>query len=253
MKHEGVLGLIPARGGSKGIPRKNIKLLAGRPLIAYTIVAALEARTLDRVVVSTDDSEIAECARRCGADVPFLRPVRYATDDATATSVVKHACAWLEEQEGFRASAVAWLVPTCPLRGADLVDRAVTAMREASQDTDSVVTIHAAPGHPYFLCTLLDNGRVRDWLPMDRKPQNRQDVPAVYQVSQAVYVSRGSYLQRVGEAEPLVNLSAAVGLLIERAEGVDIDTLDDFVYAEHLMLRRQQPTGTGEGRAATGR
>jgi CMP-N-acetylneuraminic acid synthetase len=250
MKREGVLGLIPARGGSKGIPRKNIKLLAGRPLIAYTIDAALEATTLDRVVVSTDDAEIAECALRCGADVPFLRPIQYATDDATATSVAKHACAWLEEREGFRASAVAWLVPTCPLREARLIDQAVTAMQGAPPETDSVVTVHAALGHPYFLCTLLNDGRVQEWLPMDRKPQNRQEIPAVYQISQAVYVSRGSYLQRIGGTEPMVNLSAAIGLVIERSDGVDIDTLDDFVYAEHLMLRRKQPPGTGGGTAS---
>ena len=120
-----VLAIIPARGGSKGIPRKNIRLFAGYPLIAYSIAAGLQAATVTRVVVSTDDAEIAEIARSHGAETPFLRPVELAGDRALDLPVFEHALTWLAEKENYHPDIIVHLRPTTPIRPPDLVDRTV--------------------------------------------------------------------------------------------------------------------------------
>lgn len=119
-----VLALIPARGGSKSIPRKNIGLFAGHPLVAYSIAAGLQAASVSRVVVSTDDEEIASVARRYGAETPFRRPEALAQDDTLDLPVFEHALRWLEQHEGYRPEVVVQLRPTSPIRPRDLVDRA---------------------------------------------------------------------------------------------------------------------------------
>ena len=115
MTQKKVLGLIPARGGSKGVLRKNIRPLCKRPLIDYTVKVALEAGSLDRIIVSTDDVEIAKVVERGGAQVPFLRPAEYATDTSSTISVIHHALDWLKKHEAYSPDAVALLSPTCPL------------------------------------------------------------------------------------------------------------------------------------------
>ena len=138
-----VLGVIPARGGSKAIPRKNLALLGGRPLIAWTIEAALASRSLSRVVVSTDDAEIAGVARACGADVPFMRPAALASDEAGALEVIRHAIGEAEAFWRAPTDAVAYLQPTSPLRTAQHIDAAVDLFRGRRADT--VVTVTAVP------------------------------------------------------------------------------------------------------------
>ncbi len=120
-----VLALIPARGGSKGIPRKNIRPFAGYPLIAFSIAAGLQAESVTRVVVTTDDEEIAEVAREYGAEVPFLRPAELAQDRTTDLPVFQHALNWLSEHEDYHPQVVVHLRPTTPIRPPDLVDRSV--------------------------------------------------------------------------------------------------------------------------------
>jgi N-acylneuraminate cytidylyltransferase len=117
-----ILALVPARGGSKGLPRKNILPLGGHPLIAWSIAAGLQAETVGRVVCSTDDPEIAEVAARCGAEVPFLRPAELAMDDTLDLPVFQHAMDWLEREQGWRADVVVQLRPTSPLRFPGQVD-----------------------------------------------------------------------------------------------------------------------------------
>src|SRR5215207_6350228 len=116
------LAIIPARGGSKGVPRKNLRLLGGRPLIQWSILAAQSARTLDRFIVSTDDPEIADAARSLGAEVPFLRPAEFAQDDTPDLPVFRHALEWFAENEGYEPDAVVHLRPTLSFRPADLID-----------------------------------------------------------------------------------------------------------------------------------
>ncbi len=147
--NQSVLAIIPARGGSKGVPRKNIRCLAGKPLIAHTIEAALNCQAIERVIVSTDDSEIAEVARAYGAEVPFLRPGEYATDTATSLSVVKHALTWFAEQENYQPEAIAILAPTSPLRTMTHIEDTIKLLW--STGNDSALTICEVLDHPYFI------------------------------------------------------------------------------------------------------
>ncbi|HEX9892352.1 MAG TPA: acylneuraminate cytidylyltransferase family protein, partial [Gemmatimonadales bacterium] len=132
-----VLAIVPARAGSKSIPRKNIQLFAGHPLLAYSIAAGLQARQVARVLVSTDDEEIAERARDYGAEVPFLRPAQFAQDGTPDLPVFQHALGWLSEHEGYRPEIVVQLRPTSPVRPPDCVDRAVELLT-AAPEADSV-------------------------------------------------------------------------------------------------------------------
>ena len=143
-----VLALIPARAGSKGIPRKNIRPFAGHPLIAYSIAAGRQANSVTRVIVTTDDEEIAEVARTYGAEVPFLRPVELAGDRTLDLPVFQHALNWLAQNEGYHPQAVVQLRPTTPIRPPDLVDRSV-ALLLAHPEADSVRGITAAHQNPF--------------------------------------------------------------------------------------------------------
>jgi CMP-N-acetylneuraminic acid synthetase len=143
-----VLALVPARGGSKGLPRKNVLPLGGHPLIAWSIAAGLQAKTVHRTVCSTDDPEIAEVAARYGAEVPFMRPAELAQDDTLDLPVFQHALEWLEREQGWRADVVVQLRPTSPLRFPGQVDAAVRMLLDDPQAT-GVRTVIPAPANPY--------------------------------------------------------------------------------------------------------
>ena len=142
-----ILALIPARGGSKGIPRKNIRAFAGQPLIAYSIAAGLQAKTVTRVIVTTDDEEIAEVARSCGAETPFLRPAELAQDRTTDLPVFQHALRWLAEHEDYHPQVVVHLRPTTPIRPPDLVDRSVGLVAGAPRSR-LCARDHTGPSNP---------------------------------------------------------------------------------------------------------
>lgn len=148
MKLHEVLALIPARGGSKGIPRKNIRTFAGFPLIAFSIAAALQAETVTRVIVSTDDEEISEVARNYGAETPFLRPVELATDRTTDLPVFQHALSWLAEKENYHPSIILHLHATSPIRPHGFIDKAVCLLRE-HPEADCVRSVVSPGQNPY--------------------------------------------------------------------------------------------------------
>ena len=176
-----VLGLIPARGGSSGIPRKNIIPMAGRPLLSYTCEAALGSRVLSRVVLSTDDEEIAGVGRHCGVEVPFLRPADLARDDTPSVRVAQHALDWLREREGWEADVLVLLQPTSPLRLSHHIDEALDRMVDGEAET--VVSVVPVPHryHPYAIMSAR-NGYLEDFwqtpLPFDRF--RRQNLPTFY-------------------------------------------------------------------------
>ena len=161
-----LLALITARGGSKGLPRKNVLPLAGQPLIAWSIQAAQAAACRPRVVVSTDDEEIANAALAHGAEVPFLRPAHLAQDDSPHIDVILHAVHWLEHQRGYRPTWVLLLQPTSPLRLAQDIDQFLALAR--AQEANSVVSVREAPCHPYLAQTIDGRGRLRPFLPPPR-------------------------------------------------------------------------------------
>ncbi len=153
-----VLAIIPARGGSKSIPRKNIKPLAGHPLVAYSIAAALQAKCVTRTIVSTDDEEIAAVARQYGAETPFLRPAEFAQDHTTDLPVFQHALAWLAESEAYVPDIVVQLRPTSPIRPPDCVDQAVKILIE-HPGIDSVRGVVPSGQNPFKMWRIDEEGK----------------------------------------------------------------------------------------------
>jgi len=179
----GVLALIPARGGSKGIPRKNVLVLAGKPLIAHSIAQAQASQRITRVIVSTDDEEIAEVARQWGAEVPFKRPAAYAHDLSPDIDVFRHALSWLREQEGYQPDMVVHLRPTGPARRVELIDRAIDLLA-AHPEADAVRSVSVAAQTPYKMWHLRPTGYLEPVLHLDGagdcQSLPRQSLPVVY-------------------------------------------------------------------------
>jgi CMP-N-acetylneuraminic acid synthetase len=228
-----VLGVIPARGGSKGIPRKNLTLLGGRPLIAYACDAARGSRTLTRVLVNTDDAEIARAAEGLGVDVPFLRPPELAGDDTPMIDVLVDLLSTLDQREAYRPDVVVLLQPTSPFRRAEHVDAAVRLLQDSG--ADSVVSVVAVP-HQFTPASLMrvEGGRL---LPADGTigPMRRQDKATLFaRNGPAVVAVRTPVLreQRVlygADTRPLV---------MTRADSIDIDDAFDLQVAELLLMSR---------------
>ncbi len=228
-----VVALIPARGGSKGVPRKNIRPLAGKPLIAYSIETARASRMIDRVVVSTDDAEIAEVARRFGAEVPFMRPAELARDDSPEWLTWQHAVRALQAPAGAtRIDVVVCVSPTSPLRAVEDVEACIERLR--SSEADLVMTVRPSERNPYFNMVVLDGeGWARLVIRPERPIYRRQDAPAVYDITTVAYAFRpGFVLNAASELEGRVK---AVVVPPERA--LDIDTELDFRFAEFLLSR----------------
>ena len=150
-----ILALVPARGGSKGIPRKNLLMLAGKPLVAYSIEQALASRYVTRTIVSTDDAEIAEVARKYGADVPFIRPRELAHDLSPDLDVFRHALEWLRDREGYRCELVVHLRPTAPVRRVPLIEDAIEAMLRDPR-ADSLRSVSQPRQTPYKMWRIVD-------------------------------------------------------------------------------------------------
>ena len=229
-RSDAVVAVIPARGGSKGIPRKNLVRLAGRPLIAYTIEAAKRSRLVGSVLVTTDSPEIARAARRLGAEIPFRRPRALSGDAVSVVEAARHAVRWLEAQ-GRKPEIVVLLQPTSPLRGAARIDQAVRLLRRSGADT--VVGVREPETHPWQ-CVRFKNGRMRFAVARPARRLNRQEYPTVHALNGALYAVRADVLlagrlygRRV---EPLI---------MEPWESVDIDEPADLALAEYLMKTRR--------------
>jgi len=224
-----VLGVITARGGSKGIPGKNIKLLAGKPLIAWTIESALKSKALTDVVVSTDDEEIARVAKEWGADVPFMRPPELAEDATPHLPVMRHAVETVEGMRNTRYDYAVILQPTSPFRRAQYIDDTVSLLRRES--TDSAVTVYEIDNkmHPVRVKKLINN-RVLPYCLEEPTSYRRQDYPAAYKRSSDVYCMTRACLI---EQESLYGTSTA-GLIVPSDFVIDIDTPLDWMIAEEL-------------------
>jgi CMP-N,N'-diacetyllegionaminic acid synthase len=185
------LALVVARGGSKSIPRKNLAPLAGKPLIAWTIEAALQCRSPLRVIVSTDDEEIARAATRYGATHPFTRPVELAQDDSPTFPVVAHALERLAADGGYMPERVLLLQPTSPLRTADDIDGAMAVAEE--HDADSVVSVTPASQHPRLMKRVSAGGMLEDF-DTGGSVARRQDLEPAYALNGAIYLTRRSWL-----------------------------------------------------------
>jgi CMP-N,N'-diacetyllegionaminic acid synthase len=228
-----ILAVIPARGGSKGLPRKNILKINGCPLIEYTINAALEANGLTDVVVSTDDSEIAEISKALGAQVPFMRPGELASDMSQSAPVVVHAMKEMEEIKGYRYHAIMMLQPTSPLRTSDHIEKALELF--FSQECDSVVSVASVGGvHPFRMKKLVGDQLVNyiDQGFWDMRP--RQVLPDIYIRNGSIYMIRRDILIEKGQ---LIG-KKCLGLVMSDEESVNIDSPLEFKLAELLFKEK---------------
>ncbi len=230
-----ILALIPARGGSKGIPRKNIRDFSGYPLIAWSIAAGLKSELVTRVIVSTDDDEIAAVARQWGAEMPFLRPAEFAQDKTTDLPVFEHALKWLEENEGYTPDVVVQLRPTSPIRPKTCVDDAVRILLQHA-DADSVRGVVPAGQNPHKMWTLPTggDGPMENLLEVEgiAEPYNapRQILPPVYWQTGHIDAIRPSAILNGSMSGKIV-----YPLLIDPKFTVDLDNLNDWMRAEWLV------------------
>jgi CMP-N,N'-diacetyllegionaminic acid synthase len=225
----GTYAMIPARGGSRGIPRKNLVDFAGKPLIAHTIEAALTARRVERVMVSTEDNEIAEVARRWGAEVPFRRPEELSTDTATGSAVSRHWLEWVRA-EGLRPQVVIHLQVTSPLRTADDIDGALEMLEEPNRDC--VASVCAVSEHPDYMYRVVGDTAV-PLFGVDDLPSHRQHVEVLYRLNGAIFATRFEAALAAGQF--LVSPFAAYVMPAERS--VDIDTPLDLALAETILTQ----------------
>lgn len=222
-----VLAIIPARGGSKGVPRKNIRDIAGKPLLAWTIEEAKKSKYIDRLILSSDDAEIIEVAKAWGCEAPFVRPAELARDDTPGIDPVLHA---LREMPGY--DYVALLQPTSPLRTAADIDGCLALCE--SHSAPACVTVTEPAHHPYWMYTLNDAAALHPL--SEQQATRRQDLPPVYALNGAVYAARSAWLR----ASRSFLTADTLGYVMPASRSVDIDNEQDFAFAACLL--RQQET-----------
>ena len=219
-----LLALIPARGGSKGIPRKNIKRFAGKPLIDWTIGAAKRASCIDCVVVTTEDEEIASVARQLGAEVPFMRPPELATDHTPGIETVLHAIDQLPSYDW-----VVLLQPTSPLRTHRDIDSIWQLCQ--SHGSSSAVSVNEVSKHPYWMYTQDNLGQLQRFIESHREVTRRQDLPVAYALNGAMYLAKTEWLLK----ERRFVGSETLGYVMPPERSVDLDTPRDWRWAEYLI------------------
>jgi CMP-N-acetylneuraminic acid synthetase len=227
------VALICARGGSKGLPGKNIKLLNGKPLIAWAIEQALAVTRISRVIVSTDSEEIAAIARSWGAQVPFIRPPELAGDDSPEWLVWQHALGYLRDIEGGMPDVMVVVPTTAPLRISTDIDNCLDVFERSG--SDMVITVTDAHRSPYFnMVRQNSDGTVGLVIPSEKNISRRQDAPPVFDITTVAYVARPDFI--LSKSAIFEGEVSSVHIPPERA--IDIDTLLDFRFAEMMFAER---------------
>jgi N,N'-diacetyl-8-epilegionaminate cytidylyltransferase len=233
------IGFIFARGGSKGVPRKNIKLLNGKPLIAYAIECAINSKYIDRVIVSTEDEEIAQISRNYGAEVPFIRPDELATDKSSEMLSWRHAINTLVERDEFDIKNDIFVsIPcTAPLRASEDIDNCIRALMECRY-ADLSITVKDAERHPSFnMVKINDKGFCSLLMPLNyfkNRIVRRQDAPKVYDITTVCYAGKPLYILKMKTLlEGKVTAS-----IVPKERALDIDTVLDFKFAEFLIREK---------------
>ena len=231
------LAIVPARGGSKGLPGKNLRLLDGRPLVAWPVSAALGAASVDRVIISTDDVAIAEAARTAGADVPFLRPAYLANDTASSMDVILHALDTLASQ-GHEYEYVILLEPTSPLTESSDVEDALSRLRAAGAAADAIVGIcRVESTHPEYDVRRDPNGLISPYAAPDFKSlRRRQDIEELYFLEGSLYISRVEAFRRY----KTFYHERTLGYEVPRWKSVEVDDIFDFIMVEAVVRQREE-------------
>jgi len=222
-----ILAIIPARGGSKGIPRKNIKELAGKPLIAWTIEEAKKSKYIDRLILSSDDEEIITVAKEWGCEVPFVRPKELATDSSPSIDFVLHAINNIDKQFDY----ICLLQPTSPLRNVDDINNCILYCID--NNSNSCVTISEVEKHPYYMYELSKNNNLIKVLP-NTGVLRRQDLPKIYEVNGSVYLNNVDFLK----LNKIFIDKSTNGYIIPKERAVDIDSDLDWKICELILKEK---------------
>ncbi len=223
-----ILGIIPARGGSKELPRKNVLPLLGKPLIAWTVEQAKRSKYIDKVIVSTDDKEIAVISKKYGAEIPFFRPKELAEDDSKVIDAILLIIEWIK-QNGMYYDLIILLQPTSPLRTPEDIDNSIKLL--FSKNAQAVVSVCEVEHHPHLTNTLPEDGSMENFLVPEFANKNRQKLPVFYRLNGAVYLAYLDYLL----AKKGFFGDGTYAYLMERKKSIDIDNDIDFKYVEFLL------------------
>lgn len=231
-----ILGIITARGGSKGIPKKNIKILGKHPLIAYSIAVAKRCKSLTDIIVSTDDLEIADIAKKYGAKVPFIRPTHLATDEVKHVPVIQHAVDNFEKQSGSKVDYIVLFQPTSPFRLPEDVESTLEALIEKRADS-AVSLVEITGSHPIKAKKLV-NGLVDSFFEGHPEPVGirRQELPKAYKRSGAVYAIRRDTIMEKGELYG----EKIAGHIVPAERSIDIDNYKDWLIAEYMLSNLEE-------------
>lgn len=222
-----IIGLIPARGGSKGIPGKNTKNLSGKPLIAWTIEAALKSKVCSRLIVSTDSQEIKKIAQDFGAEVPFIRPKHLASDTATSISVINHAIEYLRNEGIKESDYILLLQPTSPLRNEEDIQNVITIGQ--SKYAVAVISVTESHYHPCKTHMITPQGVLQRFFKNNSDNERRQDLPIVYAENGAIYLNRISSLV---EEQTFIPENKTYPYILPPERSIDIDTSWDLYLAD---------------------
>lgn len=237
-KNKKIVAIIPARGGSKGIPKKNIKLLAGKPLIAYSIEASLKSKHIDRTIVSTDDREIAEVSKKYGAEI-IERPKELAKDDSPTILAIRHVANYLEKKENYTTDIVVILQPTSPLREISEINEAIEKFLETGADL--IVSVSEAKHHPFWSFEI-EGDKLTPFIKDGFKITRRQNLPRIYAVNGAVYVMSKKTLEKDNIFDGDIR-----AIIMNEEKSIDIDSMLDFRIAE-LLIKETKKNGKNKYR-----
>lgn len=224
-KKKKIVALIPARGGSKGLPGKNIKPLRGKPLIAWTIEQAKKSKYIDRIIVSTEDDEICAIAKKYGADIPFTRPKYLAKNNTKMIEVLLHAISHLEEKREYY-DLMMLLQPTSPLRLSADIDESVKLLFK--KRAEAIISVSQVDHNPYWTNILPGNGCMKNFMRPDATNRNRQEFPDFYRINGAIYLAYCDYLKKNKKFWG----NKTYAFVMPAIRSIDIDTILDFKIAE---------------------
>ena len=227
-----IMALITARGGSKGIPQKNIIPLAGKPLIAYSIEVALDYHRINRVITSTDDSEIAEIAQKWGAEVPFFRPEQLAQDTTPHILAAEHALCWLEDNDNYIPDYLLLLQPTSPFRAKEDIEKVIEIAENRSPN--AVVSVCEMDPHPYSAREILPDGTIKNYIETNMEYMRRQDLSQLYYPNGALYLNKRESILEDRAFIP----ADTIAYIMPPERSLDIDTPWDLYLAELIMRDR---------------
>ena len=228
-----MLAIIPARGGSKSLPGKNIKLLGGLPLICHSIKAALKSNLIDRVIVSTEDNEIASIAKDCGAEVPFMRPANLASDTSMVMDAYLHLVDFISKQNSKPIQSFVALLPTVPLRATQDIDNAIKIFND--KNADSVISVVEAPIPLHWNMRITKEGILKNYSSEFNAIKNRQELEKTYVPNGAIYVFSTKVLRSTRQ----YYTKKTYPYIMPRIRSADIDDLLDFEWAEYLLKKNR--------------